>query len=295
MAFDLEVQFSGLCLYVLDPANSRVGVLMPDARRTTANANHEDGTKGIPHVGYLRFELGDLNQAFPSAINPLSPTQEGVYQFDRETLVFKVTPAAAPMTIGNLNVPRFEDIAPDPADPGKSAIKVRNGLFTSTQPNQLLMRTILEGGTISGPTQEPWMFSNLFRPGLPTYQGKFASVVTWTRSVESATISLQPFGGGMATEFELKPRSVGGKVHLKVANFCSINPLEWDQMGTRSIDEDDEDFKWLYRLLMPTSGASWTQVLLGGHRFPIPMLPPPALRGQGVEDCIGAQINGSTT
>src|SRR4051812_37492518 len=59
MSFTLEVEFSGLCLFVLHPDEPRVAVLMPDARKSTANPVHVDGTRGIPHVGYTRFDLAN--------------------------------------------------------------------------------------------------------------------------------------------------------------------------------------------------------------------------------------------
>lgn len=296
MAFNLEVEFSGLCLYVVDETNAQVGVLMPDARLNTANAHHEDGTAGIPHVGYLRFNLNDLNPVFPVEIDPSRPKYEGVHQFNRETLEFVMGGSVDPIKADNINVPKFEEIAPDLSAPGKSMIKVRDGLFTESQPAQVLMRTILNGGTITGTSEEPWVFGNLFRPGQNGYLGKFAPVVIWKRPVETLSIRFTPFGGGTPIEFPLEPKEgAGGTVRLKVANFCSTNPLEWEEMGRRTIDEDDHDFKWLYRLLAPVNGTSWREALLGGHRFPIPMIPPPELRRTGVEDCIGGQIKGPTT
>lgn len=303
MAFDLIVQFSGLCLYVLDETNQRVGVLMPDARKTVANMVHEDGTIGTPHVGYLRFDLGNLHPNFPAATVPEDPTNEGVHQFAAETLQFVIGGGAAGAIVANdINVPKFEELAPDrtvqPGDPPRSLFKVRDGLFTGPNPSEVLMRTILEGGTIEGEPEENWLFNNLFNPGKPAYVDEFAPVVVWTRpGVESLTIRLQRFAGGDPIEFSLAPPEGSEEpVRLKIANLCEINPLEWQNLGLRAVDKDDVDFKWIYRLLTPANGDTWPQALLDGHRFPIPMLPPPAdLGDEGVEDCIGAQIKGSTT
>jgi hypothetical protein len=290
MSFQLEVEFSGLCLYVVDSANERVGIAMPDARgRTSGSTIHADGTTGRRHVGYVRFDLADLDHDFPDLGRP-TPHYEGVHLFDREELQFVIDGSAGAI-VPDLSLPAAESIAPDPADPTRSAMITIPGLFDTVPPPPVLMHTRLSGGTIIGEPEEVWRISNLWNPGQPAYEGEFASFVTWRRTVDSVTLRVRRFqDAAHYLDIPLVPKS-GSLVRVKVANFCSTNPMEWRDLGLRDVDSDDEDFKWLYRLLTPRDGSTWT-VKLMNHRFPIPLFYP---SGLGVQDCLGMQIQGSTT
>jgi hypothetical protein len=282
MSFELQVDFSGLCLYVVDSAQGRVGVAMPDARgRTAGSTRHEDNTLGKRHVGYVRFDLANAGIAAPAG-GGRAPHYEGIHLFDREELVFVINGDPTPLT-ANLAVPECEKIAPDGA---ASALAPVDNLFSGPIPPQLLMRTVLHGGEVTGTPVETWRFPSLWSPGQPAYEAEFASVVTWKRRVESVALQIRPLGGGTAVNIPLTPP----QVNVKVANFCETNPLEWKDLGLRAVDGDDEDFKWLYRLLKPRDGRTWPQKLQL-HRFPIPLM---TVGGsQGVEDCLGAQIQGT--
>jgi hypothetical protein len=287
MAFTLQVDFSGLCVYVEHETIPQVAILLPDARELLpAKGPHQDGTLGQAHVGYLRFNLADCGIAVPPGLSQ-SPYYEVVHRFDRDLLEFVVTGTDQPLTV-NPMVPRFEGFAPDRALGGKASLLVpADGVFTSTPPVELLMRTVLTGGTLAGnQAREDWFFVNLFDSGQRAYRGIFSNVVTWTRRVESVSLRLTNFEGlRPAVEIPLNPASAGpdAVVRVKVANFCATNPLEWEELGLRQVGQDDEDFKWLYRLLKPRTGT-WDD-LLKGQRLPIPLIP--AFHSEGVEDCLG--------
>src|ERR1043166_5493827 len=68
MSFRLEIEFAGLCVYVLDNANGRVGVLMPDCRAGAEGEGQPDGDKRTrPHVGYIRADLANFGVDVPPA------------------------------------------------------------------------------------------------------------------------------------------------------------------------------------------------------------------------------------
>ncbi len=296
MSFQLKVVFSGLCLYVVDTAENRVGVVMPDARgRTEGSTSHADKTTGERHVGYVRFDLADAAPGFPP-LGGRTPHYEGVHLFDGEELQFLIDGEAGTLT-SDIALPECEQIAPDPDQPGKSFATPLPSLFKSSPPASLLMRTVLSGGgTFVGEPQETWRFANLWRPGMPQYEDDFASFLTWRRTVESVTLRISRFDkAAPPVDIPLKPPANSGQnavVEIKVANFCSINPLEWKDLGRRAVKGDDVDFKWLYRLLTPRDGTTWEDKLRG-EPFPIPLMPPGTT--QGVEDCIGLVTQGSTT
>jgi hypothetical protein len=296
MPFELQVDFSGLCLYVHDPDQHRVAVLMPDARELLPpKGPHPDGTFGMPHAGYLRFNLADLPELPDLASHlPLGdddrPQYEVVHLFNRQVLGFEITGEDGPIAV-NTRVPDLEAFAPNPDGmPGARLVPI-DGVFSPAPPAALLMRTIFEGGTLTGMNvRENWFIPNLFNSGSPANAGIFANLVRWTRQVESVAIRLSGFDGTGIVRIPLRPAgSAPDIVRIKVANLCSTNPMEWPELGIRAADRDDEDFKWLYRILKPRAGTY--EDLLMGHRLPFPHLPPnpPA----GVEDCLGLKTTGS--
>jgi hypothetical protein len=283
MGFELNVEFVGLCLYVHDPESGRVAVLMPDARKRTADPVHVDGSEGAPHVGDLRFNLADLDPAFPPG-SPGEPSFECVHLFDFQELSFG---PGAPVRFA-LNVPEFEKIAPHPDSPERALLELRPGMFSAQPPRDLLMRTRLTGGTLEGLPNEFWRFDATLAP--EPFETQFANFVTWTLPVEGdhLTVELRSFAGEVQTSLTLRPAD-GARVSLKVANLCDKNPLEWEDLGLRRVDGDDLDFKWIYRLLQPVAGT--LAELLNGRDLPIPK--PSVTRGQGVEDCLPGQVGGS--
>ncbi|HEU4557277.1 MAG TPA: hypothetical protein VFS20_05485 [Longimicrobium sp.] len=295
MPFTLQVDFSGLCLYVHDATSEKVAVLMPDARRLPPKGPHPDGTFGIPHAGYFRFSLADacrpsdLGTAIPQGDDD-RPPYEVVHLFKGRVLGFEITGDADPITF-EPEVPDLKRFAPNPGSGGtEPLLQLDDGLFTSAPPATLLMRTVLQGGAITGENvRENWFFPTVLNCGEETYRDVFASVVRWTRPVDSVVVTVSTFDGTSVTRIPLTPATGSNIVRLKVANLCATNPMEWNELGLRAADTDDVDFKWLYRLLKPRSGT-WASVLKGNH-LPHPHLPPnpPA----GVEDCLGMQTTGT--
>lgn len=289
MSFTLDVDFSGLCMYVADPDTGHVAVLMPDCRMRTHGASpfHEDEHEAKLHVGYVRINLSDLGVPLtpPAATSDPAgePRYELVHRFDRQRLQFvgEVEPGAVTRT--GMEIPDFDRFAPD--------VELIDGLFSDAPPDILLMRSVLNGGTLEAKTlsKDPpvWNFTNQLNPDGPPYGGQFASFATWTRQFQGNTLTLRitDFAGNPEAEFALGPVPEGGTLHLDVANLCAENPLEWSDMRTRQVLGDDEDFKWLYRLLKPRTG---TFAELVNHDAPFPI---PSRKGLGDEtgddDCIG--------
>jgi hypothetical protein len=281
MAFELRVTFTGLCLYLAHPDGTKAAVLLPDARKTTAEPLHADGTRGEFHAGYLRFDLAHLDARFPAAGEDEVPAYEAVHRLNRQVIDFGLGGAAAPQDV-QLALPDFGAFAP--------ALRPLPGLFSATPPDALLSRLVLDGGTITGLPEDAWTLPATLNPTGQPYDGQFASLITWTRQVEGdgLTLTLSGFDGGGAVRIPLTPVDTeGGRViALKVANLCDKNVLEWPELGVRTVDQDDVDFKWLYRLLTPPEGSYGD--LLNGSAYPIPHLQP--TQSFGVEDCMGGKI-----
>jgi hypothetical protein len=281
MAFELRVSFTGLCLYLVHPDGTKAAVLLPDARKTTADPAHADGTMGEFHAAYLRFDLAHLDARFPAGSEDEVPRYEVVRRLDRQVLDFGV-PDGAGQTV-DLPLPDFGTFAP--------TLRPISGLFSSNPPQELLSRMVLNGGELSALPEDAWTLPATLNPGGQPYNGEFASLVTWTRQVEGdgLTLTLAGFDGADAVQIPLTPVTTdsGARViALKVANLCDKNVLEWPELGTRRVDQDDVDFKWLYRLLQPEEGSYGDR--LEGSSLPIPHLQP--TQGFGVEDCMGGKI-----
>lgn len=292
MSFTLHVEFAGLCMYVRHEDGTRVAVLMPDARSgSNPKRKHLDellNEKAEPHVGYVRLNAANLPERLPHPSKPADdPLYELIHRLDGEVLVFDDAFEPGPM-ITSLVVPEFDQFAPD--------LELLPDLFDNQPPPALLMRAILNGGTLrSALTPERWEIPPHLNPDQPPMMGQFASSVTWTREVKggSTTLRITDFAGNTQRQFFLAPVEGESELHLKVANLCAHNPLEWDEMPLREVMGDDVDFKWLYRLYRPRDGKTYKEVL-GGQALPIPKrIPMAALPfDTGSNDCIPAGTTG---
>jgi hypothetical protein len=286
MAFQLKVTFSGLNLFLVHEDGPRVAVLQPDCRWSeTWNPTHVDNTVGIAHVGYLRFNLANLVDGLPDEVPGSPPRYEGVYRFNGEALSFNL-PAGE--VTGTSGLPMLKQIAPDGS--GGALLVPRDGLFGANPPS-LLMRTILPGGTLNPDSAANWEFTQTIGNGnaLP---GVWAAEVIWTRQVDDLNelvLTFSNLSGTQTRELTLRPTSAGGDIHLKIANLCATDPLEWGEFDPTEPISEDRDFKWLYRLLEPKSGT-WADL-----QIPPRELPFPSRRGGvfGSEGCIGMEATGS--
>jgi hypothetical protein len=301
MPFTLKVEFAGLCLHLEEKERKRVGVVMPDCRRVLGNKmQHADRTRGVPHVGYLRFDLTNLAETFHAGAPTAGPQSEVVYRFDRQEVKFNLTPTGDPVD-GELELPRMEEIANEVREGGTDPVPLlepRPGLFArNVGEAPVVMRTVLEGGKLSAEGKEYWGFPSVLRRGISTpYVDDFRSVATWTRPVDDTdelTITIADLNGENPEQIRLRPTTPGGVIPLKIANLCAKNPLEWEELPQRLVAGNDVDFKWLFRLLRPTNKRTYEELLadsVGALReFPIPV----RLEGGGLgrQDCFGAVMS----
>ena len=328
-SFELRVEFAGLCMYMVngdadsaaeaDASNrgttTKVAVVMPDARKA-AGPVHPDGSKGEPHVGYVRFNLANLDLgggvigAQPGTVEDDSgrPANEIIHRFDQEDLFFRFNDDLPDMTY-DIGIPSFNRFA--------DSLTHRPGVLDPSvqPPNELLMRTLLNGGNISASgSGKTWTFSSVLRgsPNGDPYANQFAGYAMWRRPLtrETLTVEIRKFSGGEPMTIQLKcvpvqdvhgqvvRNSTGGianMITIKVANLCSNNPMEWREYPTRTVGDRDIDFKWLYRLLEPKSAAGNPGNLqekykkfLRGAELPFPR--EISVQAFGDEDCIGGSF-----
>lgn len=307
MSFVLQVRFTGLCMHVHNQQRGEVAVLLPDARFKKRDEFHADETLGVPHAGYLRADLANVGLRNSAASIPPaaqtepeppgmalpddSPFFEIVYRFKQQTLDFGL-PATKDSIVVDTRLPDFGDIAP--------SLQLRQNLFRAPASplldSPVLMRTILRGGVLSGAratTSETWSIDRrLNDPNAAPLVGVFPGEVVWTRQVENADgllITMTDFDGQNAVKLPLD--ALGGLIRVKIANLCSDNVLEWDQLYVRRADLEDSDFKWLYRFVEPAPSTTMT-TLLNGLLLPAPRLlsQMPQQRGGPPYDCLGATI-----
>lgn len=303
MPFTLRITFAGLYAILDHDTRRAAAVLLPDCRTRRndvldeEHAQHEDGTFGRPHVGYLRFDHAALR---PGARSPLPldlpPQTEIVHRFDGEELLLPNVPNEAddaPPFVRSatdkqrINLPDLQDIATDAAP--------KAGLLDGTSSDGLLMRMLLRGGELQGRSiGKRWVFPpTLQKDHKAEVGGTYAGWVTWKREVpdaDSLDVVLRPFGedgGARETRLTLHPVDFGGTriVNLKVANLCAVNPLEWIEFAPERAYQD-VDFKWLYRLFTPTHAPTFADQLYGGE-LPCARLDLASINTEGDPGCFG--------
>ena len=296
-SFELRVQFSGVCLYARHPQQRTITVVMPDARGRDV-LKHIDQSEAEPHVGYLRFDLANLDTHVQGAQSEAidSPAYEVVHRFDREQVELDVGGAPAPVG-GEPGVPDFDDFAP--------VLEVSPDVLEPRPPETVLMRMTLSGGTIDPLLDDDkWTIPRPLAPNSPggtrsaPSESAFGGVVEWTREVHGngLTIRLRRFKDGRTVTIPLRPTTLPGDVPaiaVKIANLCAKNPLEWEELPERLVTNEDADFRWLYKLLRLRPDQA-------GVTFPPEHLPTPVLvraaapagsRFEGsAQNCFGGRI-----
>lgn len=289
--FELRIEFVGPMLHIVDPSHAKVSVIMPDARFAGVREQHADNSVAVPHVGYLRFDmaalaagaLGDIRG--PSAEDP---SYEVIHRFDREELQIGVVGSDTGMTAPTL--PDFGAIAP--------TMQPLATLLDPVPPEVVLMRTTLLGGTtesvLSGGS---WSIGGDLRGGTRIAAQQYASIVRWRCMVAGTglTIRLVSFDSSRTIEIPLRPIVAprdGPAISLRVGNLCGDNPLEWDELELRNAEDEDVDFKWIYRLMEPVSkgpGLVDTVTPILKTVMPVPVAKLSAEERVG-GNCFGAKI-----
>jgi hypothetical protein len=301
MPFKLIVEFSGPCLYVIDTPSAdgkfadRLGVVMPDCRLPPdeVKPKHLDDDPAEPHVGYLRIDLGDVDpKMFPRG-EEQNPLYELVHRFDQQILRFVEVPLEdneaggegqtedeevdERINVSGLAVPSFDLAAPE--------LVLEDNLFKEDA--SILMRTVLEGGAVTPGTLTEWKFVYGLNPNSKKYEGKFASSLKWTREFNGSGLIVEITSLKGVPEVKI-PLIVedGREVHMRVANLCAFNPLEWPELETPETPNVDADFKWLYHLFQ--------NVPMRIPALPVPKFVKSAGGETGDNGCMGATKLGST-
>lgn len=281
MAFELRVHFAGLCAYVTDPTDGKLGVLMPDCRNGIASKHHDDNTDGVHHAAYMRVDLGSLSTGYPGGEAADGPTYEVVHRLDGEQVEISPLPLGA--VVGTPNVPKVTGWFDD--------TQLKPGLFAAVR-KEVVMRTVLTGGEIRADYgNRDWEVAGTLAHDGRAQTGFFAGEIRWRTTIndDSVTVTLRKLSDNSTVDLVLRPVRTpsGDAVTVKLANLCALNPLEWDQLET-SLTTRDVDFKWLYRLFDDTSRtASWAK-RLAGKEFPYPLQRGTNTRGD--EDCTGIAV-----
>ncbi|HEX6042154.1 hypothetical protein [Longimicrobium sp.] len=277
-SFELQITITGLNLILLHFDKTRAAILQPDCRDGVDPA-HEDGSNGVPHVGFLSFDSIYLEPRSSEDVL----RGEVVYRFDQDTLDLGLD-NSGPVTVPEeFPFPDFSKFAPK--------LELLQDLLPPRKDTPLLLYSILESGNfIDNKGDTTRAIPQIFDSPPQIYEHPFPNAVTWTRTVDrdSLVISIRGFSKDLKSRFTLKP--VEGIIRVTIANVCSNNPLAWAEYGDAEKAKDDQDFKWLYRLLQHPDGSFKQQ--LYGSPFPIPRLVHDS--SSGVENCIGALLRGQT-
>jgi len=271
-SFTLNVEFRGLCMFLVTPGTRRVTVAMPDARAHGGGVEFPARKVGAPHVGYLSCELTNIvgEGGSRSIVEEGRTPYEVVRLFDREELRFGVTPGNHETDDHRILVPGFGCFAP--------GLRPRANIFSTPVPRALLMRTTLEAGQLDS---EPGAYELSFENTLAGPDGPdeicrqaYAHVVTWSTRVDAEYVELTftKWDETTTSTLRLAPTQTEDEVTVRIANFCARNPLGWGGVGVRKIERRrDKDFRWFYQLVETIPGQT-PSLDAPDLKLPVPLL-----------------------
>lgn len=290
--FDLQIDFTGLCLFVEHTASEYVTVIMPNAKMPPDGIppRHDDGMNAVPHAGYLRSDLANVSPTGKSiSSTPLDalPTHEIVHLLDYEEVDLQLPSAPLTADRTELLLPDFGEVA--------DLMVLHPQVLDAIPPRRLVLsRLVLQGGAFERPPggrKERWKFAGDLKRDRKETPCKLSGRNRWRRlNIPGTQLNLRTrtFGQTEWTDLPLFPTTTpGGRplIALKYANLCATNPLEWAAFGRETMllppGSEDDDFKWLYRLMTPGPDANYPAV-------PLPH-PLPDQRGE-LQDCFGAIV-----
>jgi hypothetical protein len=289
--FDLHVHFTGLCLFVEHRNDRKVTVVMPDARMPTngKTPHHDDGYEATPHVGYIAYDLANVQTTGTSGIvaSPphLPPENEVVRQLNH-----------VDVDIGSgldgfidrtyLQLPRVNDFA--------NLMALHQDVLKPDPRQRVLARVVLNGGNFLPAVKTArWRFKGDLNSDGAEKVFELSGDSHWrAEHIQGSGITLRitpVVAGGTTTEIPLVAMNTGGPrptITLKFANLCATNNLEWTRFHPSTMmlaaGKEDDDFKWLYKLLEPSNGSGYPAV-------PLPH-PIPVDGRSELQDCFGARI-----
>jgi hypothetical protein len=318
MPFMLVVQFSGLCMHVLQKGDTLDTVLMPDARkRDHEPASHYDHDELVFHVPYLRADLANIDPKVPPSRILLDsddwrPDHEVILRFQGEELDFGIPASGTRISLGGRILDESGNEVFSIVEISKIAKDLRpyaELLQGTPQEGSVVMRTTISGGTLRSVggdrTWEVGAFPHDSRGEKD--EGVFAGAATWvlrdlpdTLLTDGAlVVTLTRFDGSGRRELRLVPRPTCVRfpgegedrsehaIGLRLSNLCANNPLEWPELPINGVSGVDRDFKWYYRLLEAPGGMTPAEnyaALLKGGFLPAPIAT--GVEPHGREDCI---------
>jgi len=288
--FDLEIEITGISLFLWGEGRKKVDIVMPDATQDTPQPKHPNGDNAVPHAGYLRFDLRNLATGvigLPTPGPADGPSYEVVHRFNREELQLGL-PDAQTEILGELAVPDFTRFAP-----------VREpipGLLAAEPPEVVLMRTRLDGGEFSTVLDVvEWKILGDLRPDQQPTTAQYGGEIKWRREVGGPGLLLRivRFDGQGTIEIPLVPlkENPGDRpsIRLKIANLCE-NPLEWPELARPRPPVSDVDFRCLYWLMQPHRNFDIRKYPLSVCPVPEPVRVPHPGEGD-LQDCFPGQVS----
>jgi len=273
MPFNLEVSFSGLCLFVPNKAGNKMCVVLPNGEGATPHAKKSsvDPTMLFRHRAFLRFHLKNLKGM------PKVPSDSlAVWHLKRRVLKID-TITENPFKITNLKgVLNLPDIAPGYAEPDR--------LTVTGDTNKITSRLLIEKGEILAgePTADAWRVPPTLSGKIVRYPALAKRVILRIEKMKELIISVTKLSGGTDQDPLHLEAPNGETVKICIVNFCDNNPLQWEP-GLDSVP--DIDFKWYFELLPEDKIRALGRELLG-LELPVPV-PEGQPNGRG-QNCFAA-------
>jgi hypothetical protein len=262
----IQVRFRGPMLFISendagDPANDVVDeVIIPDS---VASGKHPDGTYARSHFAGLLIVRSDGSRTIRLLRGGTLTISDGVG-------------ATAPGVDADFLrlVPLNEMVNPQ----GTAA----SNRVTRKPPGAMDTKITIQGGRMSGMEVGDVTMEVPRHLSSPMTPAKLPLIAVWQSDATAGSVSGTDTNGQGFTE------QIDPQLDVFIFNFDTADPtaLDLEQMGGGSEHlAQDNDFKWLYELLAPPPGQTWSG-WIGPDRF----LPAPRVLGFSVKALVAAKL-----
>jgi hypothetical protein len=263
MAFNLTLEFIGLCALAKKADDKELHILLPDARATRlSHGEDEEGTvkkkRFYSHNSYVAFKFSDLDPAQSQDLDGVSSDdtfkiREGFLILHHDLLEIDYTSTTDTLNFDEsyVEIPHMDKIYHDAE---KVSINPRLITEPPSLDNGIVARMVVTKGTVFGDDRAPAKFKFTGRPDTADVNDIYNDGVRFRRKVvvkaevTSPTVDLK-LGDKV---YKFSPSDGGGQVRITIANM-PIDRIAGSMFPLTVLDDTKEDYD--FELVYAVTGS----------------------------------------